>query len=175
MDAKSELRAQLRTRRHALSAEYVATNSSKIAHNVIHSVEWSQHKTVHIYQAISSENEVQTDEIIDYIAHSWPNIQLTIVGASAAAPMPQESFDLIIAPLLGFDRHNNRLGLGSGWYDRFLATQQRAKVIGLAFEVQRTDAIPVEAHDVALDSIVTENGRYEIGMPPVTATTSPVV
>lgn len=70
--------------------------------------------------------------------------------------IPPEEIDLIICPVAGFDADLNRLGMGSGYYDRFLPLCTKAAKIGVAFEVQRLDAIPAEPHDIKMDMIITE-------------------
>lgn len=64
--------------------------------------------------------------------------------------------DLIIVPLLAFDRSRYRLGYGKGFYDRLLATSPAA-TIGVAFAAQEVDRLPREPHDLPLDWIVTED------------------
>ncbi len=63
---------------------------------------------------------------------------------------------LVIVPCVAFDMSGQRLGYGKGFYDRFLA-QHGGKTIGLAFETQKVERIPAEAHDVPLDVVVTES------------------
>lgn len=76
-----------------------------------------------------------------------------------AEEAPRAEPDVIIMPLLGFDKHGTRLGYGGGYYDRTLATlSKRPRLIGFAFALQEVDLIPREAHDVPLDAIVTEHG-----------------
>jgi 5-formyltetrahydrofolate cyclo-ligase len=67
--------------------------------------------------------------------------------------------DLIIAPVLAFDRSGGRLGQGAGHYDRAIANLRRAKpvfVLGLAYAGQEVAALPMEPHDQRLDAILTE-------------------
>ncbi len=67
--------------------------------------------------------------------------------------------DLLLVPLLAFDRRGFRLGYGGGFYDRTLATLRGRRpvlAVGLAFAAQEVDAVPVEAGDEPLDRIVTE-------------------
>jgi 5-formyltetrahydrofolate cyclo-ligase len=72
---------------------------------------------------------------------------------------PRVEPDVILMPLLGFDRYGTRLGYGGGYYDRTLAhLQKRPRLIGFAFARQEIDRIPRQAHDVPLDAIVTELG-----------------
>ena len=81
---------------------------------------------------------------------------------SAAAVAP----DLVLTPVLGFDRRGNRLGQGAGHYDRTLANLRATKavfVLGLAYSGQEVDELPAEAHDERLDAILTETGYIEVG------------
>lgn len=72
--------------------------------------------------------------------------------------------DVIVMPLLGFDRMGTRLGYGGGYYDRTLgALTKSPRLIGLAFAVQELDRIPREAHDVPLEAVVTEAGYRPLG------------
>ena len=84
-------------------------------------------------------------------------------GTLAPAELaPQAAPDVVLMPLLGFDRMGTRLGYGGGYYDRTLAQlPHRPRLIGLAFAAQELDAIPRESHDIPLDAVVTEAGvRY---------------
>ncbi len=67
-----------------------------------------------------------------------------------------DSIDVVIVPGLAFDRNNNRLGRGQGYYDRFLSgLSDHTTTIGLAFDFQRVDSLPVEQHDVALSCVIS--------------------
>lgn len=65
-------------------------------------------------------------------------------------------WQLIVVPMLAFDRMGYRLGYGKGFYDRLLADLGVWKV-GVAFAVQEADVLPHEPHDVPLDLIITED------------------
>lgn len=67
-----------------------------------------------------------------------------------------DKIDLVLCPLTGFDDDLNRLGMGGGYYDRFLPMCINAVKIGVAFEVQRLSQIPAEPHDIRMDMIITE-------------------
>lgn len=74
---------------------------------------------------------------------------------SAAEMVP----DIVLVPLLAFDRRGHRLGYGGGYYDRLFARLRgSARAIGLAFAVQEVVALPAELHDQPLDAILTETG-----------------
>ncbi len=66
--------------------------------------------------------------------------------------------DILLVPLLAFDRTCHRLGYGGGFYDRTLAGLPHARAIGCAFAHQAVDAVPVGPYDVALHAIATETG-----------------
>ncbi len=75
--------------------------------------------------------------------------------------------DVIIMPLLGFDKHGTRLGYGGGYYDRTLdRLGKRPRLVGIAFAAQEIDEIPRELHDVPLDMIVTEHGARSFASTP---------
>jgi 5-formyltetrahydrofolate cyclo-ligase len=71
-------------------------------------------------------------------------------------PKPLTDADLILVPLVAWDERGHRLGHGKGYFDTALATVPEKLSIGLAFEAQRVDRLPVEPHDVRLKMIVTE-------------------
>jgi len=74
--------------------------------------------------------------------------------------------EIVILPLLAFDRRGGRLGYGGGFYDRTLE-QLRARratlAIGFAFAGQEIEQIPLEPTDQPLDLVVTQAGVIEIG------------
>jgi 5-formyltetrahydrofolate cyclo-ligase len=73
--------------------------------------------------------------------------------------------DLIICPLLAFDRAGARLGQGGGHYDRTIAALRALKpvfVLGLAYSCQEVEAIAAEPHDQRLDAILTESGYMPV-------------
>lgn len=83
-------------------------------------------------------------------------------AASCAARAP----DVLLVPLLAFDRAGYRLGYGGGFYDRSLAELRAAKkvlAVGVAFSVQEVGAVPHDGNDQPLDWIVTEREVFEIG------------
>lgn len=68
------------------------------------------------------------------------------------------SRDLMILPGAAFDRRGGRIGYGGGFYDRFLSKYPHAATLALAYEVQVADSIPMQAHDIRVDALLTEEG-----------------
>ena len=67
--------------------------------------------------------------------------------------------DVILVPLLAFDKNLNRVGYGGGFYDRYIQKIKKKKkflLIGLAYSFQRVKRVPTNEHDMKLDFIVTE-------------------
>lgn len=67
-----------------------------------------------------------------------------------------DDIDLIIVPGVVFDETGHRVGHGKGYYDNLLRNSKKALHIGLAFEFQIVNIVPVEKHDIPVDKIVTE-------------------
>ena len=78
--------------------------------------------------------------------------------------VPWEEVEVALVPGLAFDLEGNRLGRGGGHYDRTLARiGSKVFKIGLAFDFQVVDRLPVEARDVPVDCVVTESRMIEAG------------
>ncbi len=69
--------------------------------------------------------------------------------------------DVVLVPGVAYTKSGQRLGNGQGYFDRLLAAvRQDCRTVGIRFESQLVDAIPVEPHDVAVDLVVTEKDVY---------------
>jgi 5-formyltetrahydrofolate cyclo-ligase len=81
------------------------------------------------------------------------------------AHLEQTRPDVVLVPLLGFDRAGNRLGQGQGHYDRTLEALRATGpvlAVGVAFAAQEVASIPIEPHDQRLDWIITPTKAYPI-------------
>ena len=82
------------------------------------------------------------------------------------------ALDLILLPLVGFDAHGGRLGMGGGFYDRSLAHKTRhpgmhkPRLLGLAHECQKVEKLPTASWDVPLQATVTDQGWYGVARRP---------
>ncbi len=72
--------------------------------------------------------------------------------------------DILLVPLVAFDRSGHRIGYGAGYYDRtieVLRGLKRTIAIGVAFAVQEIDAVPALPHDALLDYVLTESKTFD--------------
>lgn len=83
-----------------------------------------------------------------------------------ARPLRVRQLDLLLMPLVGFDSQGHRLGMGGGYYDATLAFMahrrlwRRPRLVGVAYECQRADALPHDPWDMPLDAVLTERRLY---------------
>ncbi|MDQ7048469.1 MAG: 5-formyltetrahydrofolate cyclo-ligase [Enterobacterales bacterium] len=87
------------------------------------------------------------------------------VDQSLSEAIRPSTLDIVLMPLVAFDRQGNRLGMGAGYYDATFAhlakSQKRPKFIGLAYEFQRQKTLPFDPWDIPLDGVCTEQGFYD--------------
>ena len=73
-----------------------------------------------------------------------------------------EELDLVMVPGTAFDLRGGRMGQGKGYYDRLLSTARKdAPLVGMAFDCQIFDEIPVASHDVFMDQVLTETRQID--------------
>jgi 5-formyltetrahydrofolate cyclo-ligase len=177
---KASLRAVAMLRRDAL--EERERRSAMICALVAASPSYSAARAIHCYLPMRSE--VDTRPLIaDALAHgkrvavpivvpravelthAWlESLDADALTAGAFGtfnprqlrPAAPGDWELIIVPLLAFDRRGYRLGYGKGYYDRLLAASPVTS-IGVGFADQEVAALPAEAHDQALDWVATEH------------------
>lgn len=91
-----------------------------------------------------------------FIAHPTRAFTATDIDSDHFPIVPAKALDMIIVPLVAFDRTGARLGYGGGCYDRYLPTVAPERlIVGIAFDEQRVDHVPTDAHDLPLSHIVS--------------------
>ncbi|MBT8507795.1 hypothetical protein AZH53_05105 [Methanomicrobiaceae archaeon CYW5] len=184
-DEKEQLRSACRARRDALPEIERTRMSEAITKRVLALV--GPHATVMAYA--SKEPEVETMPLLCSLIRQGKHLVLPIIQredrtlrlsyvrspdalspSTFGVPEPVEceepaeaaSLDIIIVPLIGFDREGNRIGYGAGYYDRFFSAHPHIPSVGVAFSVQECPHIPAERFDHRLDYIVTEQEIIKI-------------
>lgn len=166
---KAELRVHLQQLRQNLPDAERLKLSQQICHR-LEAIDWSEDRALHCFEPIAKLGEVDITAFISKLQKEYPKIQVytsrkiddewRIVSWKNQNIVQELQFDAVIVPMLGFDTSLHRIGYGGGYYDKFLATQKKAKTIGVCFEQGKIPYVPTEAHDVALSTIVTESTVY---------------
>jgi 5-formyltetrahydrofolate cyclo-ligase len=138
----------------------------------------SEVQTSEIIGQMFAANQIVTipytcSDISQLIAVKVTNLEQQVTLGYCGIPEPRPeliensscdpaTIDLVIIPGSVFDKYGGRLGYGGGYYDRLLSNEAPGAVrIGIAFELQLVDRVPVEPHDQFMDFVVTEKNLYD--------------
>lgn len=175
---KAYLRKDIKSKRKELSSNKVKKYSSIICKKIINSKEFKKAKNIMIYSSIQNEVDLSELTSIKNKTYSYP-LCLKDYKMLALIPKDENSFkvgtygikepikskskimkdiDLIIVPLVAYDKNLNRLGNGKGYYDRFLSDKRCIK-IGVAYSFQELKEVPINLFDEKLDIIYSEKGE----------------
>lgn len=179
---KPALRAQLLQQRRAIAPAQRAQWDAKIAARLAEILQdFSTHLILAGYAPIKGEADIMP------VLHGWQarggytalpaineentmqfriwNREDILIESAFSTLQPSDKNkeiqpDIILVPLIGFDRTGSRLGFGKGYYDRALAQWRALKpellAIGVGYAMQEMEQLPHEAHDERLDVVVTE-------------------
>lgn len=75
-----------------------------------------------------------------------------------AEPIAPEQLELILVPGVAYDKAGNRMGMGAGYYDRFLVQATRAVTIGITYDALVQEALITDEYDVPVQLLATESG-----------------
>jgi len=182
--AKADLRKQQAKRRAeaAINAEQAAQTLAQTGATLIESFDLGSNDTVAGYWPIKTELDPRplmaalANQGIatalpatpkpgqPLIFHEWVEGDAMIDGLyGTSEPRPESPIcypTLVLVPMLAFDDRGYRLGYGGGFYDRSLAgLRQRGGVVralGIAYDAQRVEAVPIGPYDARLDAVLTE-------------------
>ena len=171
---QSELRKMVRAAKRAVPLEEKKALSQPIMASVAAMESFRKAGTVLLYW--SMDDEVYTHDFVD----EWYDKKRLLLpcvdgddlllrqytGLQSMQPGPQfgilepvfealDEVEMIVVPGVAFDRHNNRMGRGRGFYDRLLKSTPNALKVGVAFSFQMFDEIPVEPFDVPMDAVIS--------------------
>jgi 5-formyltetrahydrofolate cyclo-ligase len=186
---RNDLRQMILTKRDHLSSDEQQYKSRQILDNLTAIKPFSKVSTLFSY--VNFRSEAATMDLIYYCLQRpvKVTVPLTLTGEKKLIsylitdpkkdlvpgycniPEPLQTLpvidpktiDLVILPGSVFDFNGGRLGYGGGYYDRFLQySAPQALKIGLAFDLQIVDKVPVLAHDQKLDWLITESRAVKI-------------
>lgn len=184
--ATAAVRAQLKQQRRSLDPELIASASDEISRQFWQRVATRRALNIGVYMCTAGEVDCGS-----IIATAWqrkkrvfapvlrgrrlvfapmqPSTKLATNRFGILEPVYQDSsllslrqLDIVITPLLAFDRQLNRIGMGAGYYDRSFAfsrnqgTWQHPLLVGVAYSFQRIAAIRPNSWDVPLHVVITE-------------------
>ena len=188
-DEKNVIRKKMKKLRYEIPINYYRIWSDSIMKKCINLEEWFYAQTVHIYVS-ALNNEVDTlgliykmfddrrkkvvvpkcntelHTIINIHIESFDELSPTKFNLMEPDYITEkesnpEKLNLIIAPLLAFDRLGGRLGFGKGYYDN-LFNKCKCPKVGLGYSFQEVDKVPMEPQDEKLDIIITENETIRV-------------
>ncbi len=99
---------------------------------------------------------VQIDNLKEDLEPGYCGILEPTVERAARYVFPPEKIDVVVIPGSVFDMRGGRFGYGGGYYDRFLERIPKAIRIGLAFDLQIVQEVPLQSHDEIIDCILSE-------------------
>ncbi|MCX2452920.1 5-formyltetrahydrofolate cyclo-ligase [Pedobacter sp. PLR] len=182
---KASIRKRILPIRKGLSGETLQELSEKLLIQ-FKQLDLSKVKTLHIFLPIKSRNEPDTFLIINWLKEHHPQLKIVVPRADfetslmthhyfegiedlemnayqilepAKAKIHSGEIEMVIVPLIAFDRNGYRVGYGKGFYDRFLQGIATEK-IGLSLLDELVEIDNVNEHDVKLDKCITPDKIY---------------
>ena len=175
---KKELRKQIRAAKKAVPFYEKCSRSAPIMRQVEELPQFQESQTILLYW--SMEDEVQTHDFVnrwykektlllpcvdgnDLRLRQYTGPECLKEGEQFGIGEPTgpeyttlDNVQMIIVPGVAFDRSGNRMGRGRGFYDRLLKSTPRAYKVGVAFNFQMVDHVPIEDFDVPLNAVIAE-------------------
>lgn len=187
-DSKTRLRHALGARRRNLSSHQRITLDAAIRRHLLQLVKSKNADSVACYSPFNGEPDITPlcrQLMADGLALALPVIsgsddhcmkfhpwragttlaknKYGIFEPEEPVSIPLSSFDMLFVPLLAYDRLGNRLGMGSGYYDRHLESLRDSNTplrVGIAYSLQEMEAIDKNNWDIPLHGVVNEHGWF---------------
>ncbi len=179
---KKELRKRFLEKRNRLREKETRQMSLKIKEILYSMPEFARAKSILIYVSKGSEAYTQDiieenlrkkricvpsttkDRIIPALINYFDELKVGMYGIlepKRVVEFRKEEIEAVIVPGVAFDGKGNRIGYGKGYFDKFLKTVNCPK-LGLAYEMQICEKVPVEKKDVPVDFVVTEQRLIKV-------------
>ena len=189
MNARSQLRKEIRQRRNTLSVIQQRNAAIALATSLSNHSKIQAANRIAVY--LANDGELGTAAFIDWCWQQQKEVYLPVLHPFSSGNLlflryqqdsklvsnafgilepkldvtkvcPLTELDIICTPLVAFDETGARLGMGGGFYDRSLAHWQQSKLypLGLAHDCQLVENIPVESWDIPLPEIITPSKNY---------------
>lgn len=184
-DSREQVRRQGIAARDSLSAEERTRLSRQTAEHILHSPEFQSAGVILLYRGIRGEVRLDALEaaaagmgkrlaypvcLPDFrmAAFCPADVDAWTTGRygireplrARSALIPPQALELVLCPCTAFDGMGGRMGMGAGYYDRYLPQCVRARFAAVAFEVQRAQRIPAQPWDRPMHLIYTEQGVF---------------
>jgi 5-formyltetrahydrofolate cyclo-ligase len=171
------MRKQLRQLRNELSAEQHKLHSQAICKHAEQLLASREDSHIGAYNAFDGEPELssllsrpqaqywfpvvepQSNKMTFARGSKLQQNQYGITEPKAGSEISADQLSLIFVPLVGYDKHCNRIGMGKGFYDRALQSLgDETLLVGISHSCQQVDSLIPQPWDVALDCVITETG-----------------
>lgn len=184
-EERTALRKEKIKARESLTIDKRISFSQQIVERIIASEEFQKAKNIMIYRGIRGEVRLNALEIVEksegkqfLFPLCLPNHQMAALAptgpdawqagyAGIEEPVMEKSdvvlpedIDFVLCPCTVFDESCNRMGMGGGFYDRYLPRCKKAVIGAVAFEVQKAEQVPMEPWDRPVDLVFTEEKVY---------------
>lgn len=179
---KIELRRRLQRLRAQMSGEQAAASSLQASRHILACDAYRKAKCIMGFLAFGKELSV--DIVLEQALADGKIVAVPLITSDKefvpvrlldmqhfsldrygirTAPQPvqlvePEEIDLILVPGVAFGRDGSRLGMGAGYYDRFLLKAGQAVRMGVAYDALMQDALPLDAYDVNMQLLASESG-----------------
>lgn len=187
MLSKEAVRQACKSRRAALSVADCKAWTDDLTSVITNLDQYKQANSIMAYLAMPKEANL--DPVIEHALQSGKSVYVpvcvdktrmiavrlynlqSVVNGVLNIRIPMEPYetinpkeiDFILVPGAGFDQHGGRMGMGNGYYDRFLQELSPSTYMGVAWQAQILDTIiPMDDHDRRMPAIVTEQGLVDI-------------